>query len=79
MTELTSDQVPSEGPAQDLQRASETGSVVAAREAGRNRAAVAAGFVGAAASQQRSLCPCGRWALDLATQRGKAIECGTGN
>jgi hypothetical protein len=45
MTELTSDQVPSEGPAQDLERAPETGSVVAAREAGRNRAAVAAGFV----------------------------------
>jgi len=33
------------GPAQDLQRAPESRSMVSAREAGRNRAAVAAGFV----------------------------------
>jgi len=34
-----------DGPAQDLQRAPESRSMVSAREAGRNRAAVAAGFV----------------------------------
>jgi hypothetical protein len=34
-----------DGPAQDLQRAPENRSMVSAREAGRNRAAVAAGFV----------------------------------
>jgi hypothetical protein len=34
-----------DGPAQDLQRAPEGRSMVSAREAGRNRAAVAAGFV----------------------------------
>jgi hypothetical protein len=37
--------VAADGPAQDLQRAPENSSLVSAREIGRNRAAVAAGFV----------------------------------
>jgi hypothetical protein len=44
MSSLTQD-VTADGPAQDLQRAPENSSIVSAREIGRNRAAVAAGFV----------------------------------
>jgi len=46
MSPLTDDGVPAiDEPAQDLQRAPEGGSMLSAREIGRNRAAIAAGFV----------------------------------
>ena len=45
MSALPEHQEIADGPAQDLQQAPETRSLVSARETGRNRAAVAAGFV----------------------------------